>query len=1051
MENQNDSSKQIKKSLSLDHFVEQVFEQCEGETEKRESVKGLFRYIHDQHNEKDPSFRFHMFFKNIEGLWACADPSCAKIKKNNKRSIGKMYLKNPPLLCKKQHRVFETLYCEQCGTLFFGGIRLVREDKPGELEILQTSPNIEKIPDEHISPFVEKRSYKDSALFWPCLEGEDINIEVKETKWKQKTLTGSQTQNQAQWRLARLNINTGEVKLEHNDEKNTVNGYLFSINGDINKQSNTMALASICPCCGVNHSKKQKGIQTSIKGFRTGFSKMIQILSKELFYYLGKENKKLIVFSDSREEAARTSNGIERSHYQDLIREMMYSELKLVTEGQPAMLLDIEAGHDNPNNEMAKKYDKEHPNSFNELKDHIKYIENYKQQIDPSEEFKQQAEQYQKKVKKIKKMKESKIVPLKILFKENTDQTLLLRLKNIGVNPAGNSKDIIRNSEKKEYIRWTKLFDFSKDVIWNEDVSDTLRDKRGGFRKEVKENMLSILFQRLYFSFESSGLGFSCLNIEDADIENLKNEIFGHENSLAVKTIREISNSFIRILGDKWRHEGSDSPPSNSIDELPLKVKNYIKKCSELHNIDCGKLEELIWKLVCDQDKGGHRKGRLESKNLYVKISDSKDKVWKCRSCQRPHLHKSGGVCSNCFSELESNSDQICKDLYDRNYYSKSVQKGREPFRLHCEELSAQTDKDKQPERQRHFRGFVVNDPDSEDKKIKQVEEIDILSVTTTMEVGVDIGPLQSVFLANMPPQRFNYQQRVGRAGRRGQPFSFAETLCRGNSFDNFYFQNPDQILNETPPVPFLSISKEKIARRLVIKEVLRKAFKTAGITSRNGPKNTDTHGEFGIVENWKENKNEIRNKVEKQLKNFDDLDFIIDSITFGIPSMDKEEIKSFVQEQLFNKIEDSIENKNSTIGLAESLAEHNLLPMFGMPSRVRYLYHGWPRSRSRSRSRSKYGDKEFQTIDRDLEIAVSDFAPGAQKTKDKKIHTAIGFTAPLYYSRSKINQPENPILEKKWLFRCEYCRHISKPQEVKPQDTKCPECEKNNKKDICK
>ena len=62
------------------------------------------------------------------------------------------------------------------------------------------------------------------------------------------------------------------------------------------------------------------------------------------------------------------------------------------------------------------------------------------------------------------------------------------------------------------------------------------------------------------------------------------------------------------------------------------------------------------------------------------------------------------------------------------------------------------------------------------------------------MEVGIDIGPLQAVFQANMPSQRFNYQQRVGRAGRRGQAFSFVLTVCRSKSHDLHYFRHHEQI-----------------------------------------------------------------------------------------------------------------------------------------------------------------------------------------------------------------------------------------------------------------
>ena len=78
-----------------------------------------------------------------------------------------------------------------------------------------------------------------------------------------------------------------------------------------------------------------------VRGFRTGFSKVTQLLSKELFYFLDEANRKLVVFSDSREEAASLANGVERSHYRDLVREALYDELTLEAVGRPLLLADL--------------------------------------------------------------------------------------------------------------------------------------------------------------------------------------------------------------------------------------------------------------------------------------------------------------------------------------------------------------------------------------------------------------------------------------------------------------------------------------------------------------------------------------------------------------------------------------------------------------------------------------------------------------------------------------------------------------------------------------
>ncbi len=91
---------------------------------------------------------------------------------------------------------------------------------------------------------------------------------------------------------------------------------------------------------------------------------------------------------------------------------------------------------------------------------------------------------------------------------------------------------------------------------------------------------------------------------------------------------------------------------------------------------------------------------------------------------------------------------------------------------------------------------------------------VNVLSGSTTFEMGVDVGAVQAVFCRNVPPTPANYIQRAGRAGRRAGDTSLAVTLARTRSHDTYYAAQPERLVAGVVPVPTIDINNVDLARR---------------------------------------------------------------------------------------------------------------------------------------------------------------------------------------------------------------------------------------------
>ncbi len=971
-----------------------------------------------------PGFRMHCFVRNVEGLFASVGLDDGKDLVWGKPSIERgqdhEHTTNGSTIRK---RLFELLYCEACGDLYIGGKRgETQRGSSRRVSLLPAPQELEKLPESAASLRFEDASFSEFALFWPG------------TILPEAELKGGSPY---RWLPAYLNPMTGVV--QEIDGDSDVPGYLLHWNGasDFHGRSvddDGTAVPYCCAKCGTDYSgrfrarnsSKRDGRKSPIRSFRTGFAKTSQLLATELVASLKAQggDGKLVAFSDSREDAANLALDVEVQHQRDLRREILISAAASIakdrkfTEGSEERIRELSI-------EARKLAD---AGKFGEMISIVSKLD------------------------KLQKLKEAHnhppSVPLSDLFEfergrsGNTVRPIIKELLRLGSTPVEGADTHFTRIKNRP---WYQFFETQQDgvVVWKSDDTEEnlqiLDRARSKVQSEQPPEATDLLFSKTYFALEETGLGWP--------------SFYGQEEYTLEKSKHD---AWLRIFSDAYRitpNQFQEEAPKvwNDANDMLGRGSNRLKRLLETifqgnEVQECNAFLELLRKELSQL----RNDGSIDITRLYFRIAPFDDQAWRCNRCGRVHLHVGFGRCTRCGEQLIYDGILTAGDIARNNFLGRRVIRSLENseglFRLKCEELTGQTRDPAQ--RLQQFKGMFVREESESDASFnrkKLFDTADLLSVTTTMEVGVDIGSLQAVYQGNMPPQRFNYQQRVGRAGRRGQAFSTVLTVCRSKSHDIHYFHNPIEITGSAPPPPFITTELPDIPSRLLRKFWLVEAFKFLredhsddwiGDDMVPG----DIHGEFLYCDEYFDPDKGWRTKLEDALRRTEPRR---DEMARGLANISECAFETIIDkvsiETLLRQIDD-LQNEfgHQLIGIASALAERGLFPLYGMPTRSRNLYVDLVKE-------SGENEADWDTIDRDQDMAIFDFAPGSVRTREKLRHRCIGFTGALRIPdpfKDDLGMPQTPFGHwSKDDFHLRFCGLCGTWSKGNEQTASCAQC----------
>ena len=928
--------------------------------------------------------RMHLFIRNLDGIRRAMDTSSGVL--------------SPPILydaskqvCPETNAVtLDVNYCQECGELYYFGYKNLQN---GRLFVANDTPADASSPVSGILIHLPRPS-----------------INYDEDIWTQRYLIGS----------------TGELCVGVSPTR--AKARFVEVAWDSNKRRYN--LPSTCVACDGNWSTRPF-ITSPIRSMGTGYNKFSQIAIEQLVGSLrdvspDPQQSKIVIFSDSRRDAATIAADLELSHYFDTIRALSEGRLDQIATPDSRLLSLIKALESaKDTGEWGKVDDHPYravdPAAFLQLKGY------FRGDLHPLHD--------RERIQQAKALLATTRQPLARLFgSESSISTYVRRdLVELGMNPAG-------IYEWRDYD-WQRAFVFDAASF----SAETMRERdlaRAQFENRLARNIRETVTSATGRDFESLGYGWLTfdrnhsvaagwdtqqISMLDVTLRFLSRHYLTRESSCPGFEERRLKDYFANWLS----HNAFGLWSGLSLSDLSDAVGTALRAV--------GAVDEVF---------------RIKRDGLFLHPRGKQ--YWRCDRCSSVHLFLADGRCRRvrfnhdlskvgCTGTLEERPIEELLSL--PNYYRSLAILGRHRYPLRTAELIGHTDKPDQRARQLAFQGKFQGKLAGYGLSKEGLEKyfgLEALSVTTTMEAGVDIGGLKAVYLANMPPKRFNYQQRVGRAGRRLDKLSVSMTFCRGHKHDEYYFANQLLMVGWKTPSPKLDLGNDSILDRVLLRYGIHLAGKLdSGLLEElqeDRSEGDQNNGHFGTIDGVSMRAERVRTAFERALPELAQLLLRLRSDVELKWAQSAAQRCSIQFRAILAHIETLSRQYGGAYSFTAALAEEGKLPLFGLPVRNVSFIHKDPNSGENDRQRPIRAG----VIDRSEDVALAEFAPDHQIVKDKMMLRSVGVAWPLPPTDGFRGARTRPIrfgapVTPATILICNECGAVALSL---PDSQLCPECE---------